>query len=282
MTIRHVAGLATSAALALWFIAAPPRTVPIRNPIQSPSPVATSEPIVTVWYRGTPAGTPRQDELAIIRAIGFSSITWPVSQSSALATLKTMAESVGLKVIVADAPKSATAESVGTASERVDFVVTPQNATVLTPMAWRAVAHGARVIAFDSGSSTGAGLENPDRSLKSWVTAAQGVARQFDVNGRLIQALRPGPFLMMTPDTVPGLDVVMLDADRSWVLIATNTSNVAVSATVRLPAGAPYAIWADLLDNASLAMAGEAAGPRWNLKMDPYLARVYVIDKQPR
>ena len=48
---------------------------------------------------------------------------------------------------------------------------------------------------------------------------------------------------------------------------------------VRLPAGAPYAIWADLLDNSSLAMAGEAAGPRWNLKMPPHAAHVFIIDK---
>jgi hypothetical protein len=74
----------------------------------------------------------------------------------------------------------------------------------------------------------------------------------------------------------------MLDADRSWVLIATNTSGAAVTASVRLPTGAPYAIWADLLDNSSLAMAGEAAGPRWNLKIDAHVARVYIIDKKTK
>src|SRR4029453_18620254 len=145
-----------------------------------------------------------------------------------------------------------------------------------------AIAHGARVLTFDSGSATGAGLENPDRSVKPWVTAAQGLARQFSANNRLIQALRPGPGLIMVPDTVPARDVVMLDADRSWVLIATNTSNAGVTATVRLPAGTPYAIWADLLDNSSLAMAGELAGPRWSLKMDPHVARVYIIDKKQK
>lgn len=259
----------THLCLTLWLIAAGLQAPPV-------------DPVVTVWYRGTPAGTPRQEELAVIRAVGFNSITWPASQTSRLDALKEMAGSVGLKVFVADAPKPATAESVLTAGDRVDFVVTPQNVATLTPMAWRAVAHGARVIAFDSGSATGAGLENPDRSLKAWVSAAQGVARQFSANNRLVQALRPGPGLIMTPPSVPGLDVVMLDADRSWVLIATNTSAAAVTATVRLPAGAPYAIWADLLDNASLAMAGEAAGPRWNLKIDPHVARVYIVDKKTK
>jgi hypothetical protein len=280
VTRLSLAGFAGVAGLAMWLIATGPQSTPAPTP--SPAQVPTPDPIVTIWYRGTPAGTPRQDELAVMRAIGFNSITWPKSQAAGLEAVRTIASDVGLQVIVADAPKAATAESVLTSTDRVDFVVTPQNAGALTPMAWRAVAHGARVIAFDSGAPTGAGLENPDRSLKPWVTAAQGVARQFSVNGRLIQALQPGPGLIMTPEAVPGLDIVMLDADRSWVLIATNTSSVAVTATVRLPTGAPYAIWADLLDNASLAMAGEAAGPRWNLKMDPHLARVYIVDKKPK
>jgi hypothetical protein len=261
----------THLCLALWLIG-----------IAAGPQVAAPDPLVTVWYRGTPIGTPRQDELAVIRAIGFNSITWPASQTSTLDALKVMAESAGLKVLVADAPKPATADSVLTAGDRVDFVVTPQNAATLTPMVWRAIAHGARVIGFDSGSRVGAGLENPDRSLKAWVSAAQAVARQFSANNRLIQVLKPGPGLIMTPASVPGLDIVMLDADRSWVLIATNTSGAAVTASVRLPAGAPYAIWADLLDNSSLAMAGEAAGPRWNLKIDAHVARVYIVDKKPK
>jgi hypothetical protein len=238
------------------------------------------DPVITIWYRGTPAGTPVQQELAVIRALGFSAITWPASQTKPLEGLKTMAASAGLQVLVAQPPKPATAESVLTAAERVDLVVTPQNVDALTPLAWRAIAHGARVIGFDAGAATGAGLENQDRSLRPWVTAARGLARQFSANNKLIQALRPGPGVIMTPDSVPGLDVVMLDAGRSWVLIATNISNTPVTATIRLPTGAPYAIWADLLDNSSLAMAGEAAGPRWNLKMDANATHVYIIDKQ--
>ncbi len=52
-----------------------------------------------------------------------------------------------------------------------------------------------------------------------------------------------------------------------------------MTATVRLPAGAPYAIWLNLLDATTLAMNGEAAGPRWNLRLEPGAARVYIIDK---
>jgi hypothetical protein len=243
------------------------------------APTVAVDPVVSVWYRGTPAGTPKQEELAVIRALGFGGVTWPASQTANVETLKTMAASAGLQVTVANAPKPVTPVSLLTPSERVDLIVTPQNADALTALAWRAVAHGARALAFDSGSARGAGLENADRSLKPWVRAAIDVARQFAANTRFIEALRPGPGLIITPDSAPALDVVMLDADRSWVVIATNTSGDPVTATVRLPTGAPYAIWLNLLDATMLAMNGEAAGPRWNLKLEPRSARVYLIDK---
>ena len=118
-----------------------------------------------------------------------------------------------------------------------------------------------------------------DRSLKPWVRSAIDVARQITMNPRLVNALRPGPGVIVSPQSSPDLDVVMLDADRSWVLIATNAADSPVTATVRLPAGTPYAIWLDLLDATTLAMNGEAAGPRWNLTMAPRSARVYVIEK---
>jgi len=238
------------------------------------------DPVVTIWYRGTPAGTPKQEDLNVIRALGFVAISWPASQTKSVDALKKMAATAGLQVMVSDPPKPATAESVLAGAERVDFVVTPQNSPALTALAWRAIAHGSRVIGFDAGVTNGAGLENFDRSLRPWVPAARTISRHFGANNRLIQVLRPGPGVLISPDAVPGLDVAMLDADRSWVLVATNTSSAPVAATVRLPAGAPYALWADLLDTSTLAMAGEAAGPRWNLKMDANGAHVYIIDKK--
>ena len=42
-----------------------------------PLPVSAAEPVVAVWYRGAPAGTPRQDDLAVIRALGFNGVVWP-------------------------------------------------------------------------------------------------------------------------------------------------------------------------------------------------------------
>lgn len=236
---------------------------------------SSTEPLVSIWYRGTP----RQEELAGIRALGFSAVTWPGSQTTGLEAMRKMTADVGLRLIVADPPKPASAAALLRPAERVDLVVTPQNAAMIAALAWRAVAHGAREIAIDGGAVNGAGLENADRSLKPWAKDAIGLARQFAANGKLIQILAKGPGVSVAPPQSPALDVVMLDADRSWVLIATNTSPVTVSATVRLPAGAPYAIWLDLLDATTLAMNGEAPRPRWSLRMPGGSAHVYVIDK---
>jgi len=244
-----------------------------------PAPAMAADPVVAVWYRGTPAGTPKQEELAIIRALGFNGIAWPASETRGVEALKKMAAAVGLSVTVTDRGRRVAPESPAASGRGVDILVTPLNATALTALAWRAVAHGAREIAFDSGASQGAGIENPDRSLKPWVHLAIDMARQITSNPRLINAMRPGPGVIVTPDRGPDLDVVMLDAERSWVIVATNTSSAPVAATVRLPAGTAYAIWLNLLDATTLAMVGEPAGPRWNLKMEPRSARVYVIDK---
>jgi hypothetical protein len=260
--------------LVLWFAA------------QAAAPPSPSvQPIVSVWYRGTPAGTPVAGELAVIRALGFGGIVWPGPDSGRAAgsypeqSIEALTEAVGLKLIRATTPQAATPQSVLAPGARVDLMATDPNPAMLTALAWRAVAHGARVLAFDGQTPHGAGLENPDRSLTPWARAAMDVARQFSANDKFIAALAPGPGLIITPDLAPALDVAMLDTGRSWVLIATNTSGAPVSATVRLPDGTPYAIWLDLLDGSTLAMNGAAAGPRWDLKLAPRSARVYMIEK---
>ncbi|HEX5069296.1 MAG TPA: hypothetical protein VFV78_03700 [Vicinamibacterales bacterium] len=237
----------------------------------APPPV---QPLVSVWYRGTPAGTPVAGELAVIRALGFGGIVWPGPGTF----VDTLAGAAGLKVTRAAAPQPATPQSALRPPARVDLVV-DANPTILTALAWRAVAHGARLLAFDGHVDRGSGLENPDRSLTPWAHVAIDVARQFSINERFIVALAPGPGVITTPDLSPALDVSMLDTGRSWVVIATNTSGDPVTATVRLPDGTPYAIWLNLLDGSTLAMNGAAAGPRWDLKLDARSARVYMIEK---
>lgn len=238
--------------------------------------------LVSVWYRGTPAGTPVAEDLAVIRALGFSGVVWPgapAPRQDAANPITVMTDAAGLTLLQAATPQPATPQSALVPTARVDLLATGQNAGAITALAWRAVAHGARSLAFDGGVTQGHGLENADRSLKPWAKAAIDVARQFSANPRLIASFAPGPGLITTPNLAPALDVVMLDAGRAWAVIATNTSSVPVAATVRLPAGTPYAIWLDVLDGSTLAMNGESIAPRWDLKLAPHAAHVYVIDK---
>jgi hypothetical protein len=243
-----------------------------------PAPALAADPIVSVWYRGNPAGTPRQSDLGAIRALGFNGVTWPRASAAGLSELTRLAELVGLKVIVADGPVAITARTALTPPARVDVVITTASSGAVTALVWRAVAHGARVIAFDSGSPTGAGLEERDGSLKPWVRPAISIARQLTANANLAAIMRPGPGVVATP-ALPALDVVLLDADRAWVLVATNPSASTASAVIRLPAGVPYALWVSWLEGPPLAMISEPAGPRWMLSMEPRSARVYIIDK---
>jgi hypothetical protein len=245
----------------------------------APDRAWAAEPVVSVWYRGTPAGTPRQSDLGAIRALGFNGIVWPRANASAESEVTRLAGLVGLKVIVADRPAPITGETALRPPDRVDIVVTPATSGMILALAWRAVAHGARTIAFDSRSPSGAGLEEADGSLKTWVRTAISLARQLTANANLANLMRPGPGIIVTPDSAPALDVVFLDGDRSWVVVATNTSAAKVAAAVRLPTGTPYALWVSWLEGPALAMISEPAGPRWMLSMEPQSARVYMIDK---
>jgi hypothetical protein len=246
-----------------------------------PASASAAEPVVAVWYRGNPAGTPRQSDLGAIRALGFTGVVWPRAGGAGVDELTRLAGLVGLKVVIADGPPTPIdGRSALRPPNRVDINVAPATPGMITALTWRAVAHGARVIAFDSGARTGAGLEQSDGSLKPWAKAAISVSRQLTANANLADAMRPGPGLILSPAPPPTLDVVLLDADRSWVIVATNTSGSAASSRVRLPAGTPYALWVSWLEGPPLAMISEPAGPRWMLRMEPRSALVYIIDKR--
>jgi hypothetical protein len=234
-----------------------------------------------VWYRGNPAGTPRQSDLGAIRALGFTGVTWPRSSAAGIDELIRLAGLVGLKVLIADGPPAPIdGRSALRPPARVDIAVSLATPGMISALAWRAVAHGGRTIAFDGGAKAGAGLELADGSLKPWARAAINVSRQLTANANLANTMRPGPGLIFTPAPPPSLDVVLLDADRSWVIVATNTSSSPITSRVRLPAGTPYALWVSWLEGSPLAMISEPAGPRWMLSMEPRSARVYIIDKQ--
>jgi len=250
---------------------------------QTPSPppvtIERGEPVVSVWYRGNPAGTPRQSDLGVIRALGFNGVTWPKSAAAGQAELRRLADLVGLQVEVVDKPQLAGAVSALSPGSRVDILVAGTEGTQIPGLAWRAIAHGARTVAFDGGAAAGTGLDQKDGSLKPWARAAIAIARQLTGNSRLVRILKPGPGILLSPPHAPALDVVLLDGDRSWVLVATNVSADTLTTSARLPAGAPYAMWISWADGATLAMIDEPAGPRWNLQIGPGIARVYLIDK---
>src|SRR6185503_12641475 len=194
-----------------------------------PRTAAAQEPVVSVWYRGTPAGTPQQSELAAIRALGFQAITWPSASTAGLAELNRLAPIAGIKVLVADRSATLVDKPTYRVSERVDIAINRSTSGIIAPLAWRAVAYGARSIAFDSGSKTGAGLEEKDGSLKPWARAALTFARQFSANSNLVALMQPGPEVRfgradpserpVARDIVITSDVKLLDAGRVWVKI---------------------------------------------------------------
>ncbi|HEX5215735.1 MAG TPA: hypothetical protein VFV98_09750, partial [Vicinamibacterales bacterium] len=237
------------------------------------------EPVVSIWYRGTPAGTPKFDDLVAIAAAGFKSVTWPASQIAGVPELQRLARDAGLAVDVVATPRPLTLTS-GVPSQRVDVITSGVVASVVPALVWRAVARGARFVAFDGGTATGPGLTDTKGGTPGWVWPALSVSRVFTGNDELLSLLRPAT---VKPSVLSGgtrwLDVALFDTPRAWVAIATNLGAGPVRAMVRLPKGVPYASWVNLMDGEAVAMFDEPAGPRWDMRLKPGEARVIVIDR---
>jgi hypothetical protein len=241
-----------------------------------------AEPVVSVWYRGTPAGVPSADDLAAIRAHGFTGITWPASQTERLADVKRLAAEIGLTVSIQRAPVHLTPAIAAKGPERVDIVVSRLKPTEIPALVWRAVAHGARMIAFDPGASTnsgGSGLTGTRGTPQSWVAPAAALARNLTFNGRLFASVAPGRPVSIQPPAPPGVDVVLLEAPRVWVLVSTNTSAVAVTTVAELPPSVAPALWTSLLDGSNMSMLSRQIGPRWSFQLGPGEAAVWTIEK---
>jgi len=246
-----------------------------------PSPAA-AEPVVSVWYRGTPAGTPRQEDVAAIRALGFTGVTWPAGDTAGIEALRRIAAVVGVTVVPGAEDPPLTAASAAAPAAAVRIAVSDARAAMIPALAWRAVAHGARTVTFDAGAPAGAGLTLADGRTRPWVKPAVAFARQLWANPRLIDALRAGPRVAIDMPAPAGLDVVLLDGGRSWLLVATNTSSARAAAVARLPGHVPYALWVSLVDGGTLAMRSTPAGPEWGIAIGPGEAQVFVIDRVQR
>jgi hypothetical protein len=235
----------------------------------------------SLWYRGMPAGEPRQVDLDAISAAGFSAVTWPTLFVKRALDLRRMAERAGLEVVIRTEPFPVTPESVPTGDAYVDIDVTRTPVRLFPSLLWRSVAHGAQIISFDGGVKEGSGLFDSTGKPAPWAAAASAVAHQLAVNAVMVDTFTRGPAAKTDP-AVPGLDVMLMDAVRSWVLIATNTAppgTPPADTYVFLPRGVPPAEWLNLFDGSTISMLRQATGPRWHIVLGPGDVRVYAIGK---
>lgn len=237
--------------------------------------------LASVWYRGKPAGVPRQVDIDAIAAAGFSAVTWPMLHVSGAMELRRMAELAGLHVVIRTEPVPLTIASAQTPDTHVDILV-PQTPVPLYPaLMWRAVAHGARVISFDAGAAEGNALLDQSGRPAAWVEPVSAVARQLVRNATMVDLLTAGPAVRVEPQAA-GLDVTLLDARRSWVLIATNVSPAGtppINTYAFLPRPVPPAEWLNLFDGSTISMLRRPTDIRWHVVLGPGDVRVYVIGK---
>jgi hypothetical protein len=141
-------------------------------------------------------------------------------------------------------------------------------AGAVAPMIWRAIAHGARVVSCDA----------PIAIRPQWLSEASAVERQLNANGPLFANTRRGPAIHLAASTRT-VDAALLDAGRSWLLIATNLSAARAHGEGQLPPHVPYAMWLSLLDGSTMAMLEQRDGAKWTFDLEPWGVRIYVIDK---
>ena len=264
----YIARLGLGAALFAAFVALAP-------------PAFADVPVVSVWYRGSPAGQPRLDDLAAIKALGFTGVTWPGDATGGVPELRRLSDIVGLTVVLRPERRVMRVEPGSVSPTHVDLPVSGALASSIPARAWRAVARGARVLSFDHGEATGPGTTGPGGRIPPWVAPAVAIARQLSANARLVDQLRPGPPVTTEP-SVAAVEVALLDAGASWVVVATNTSPTHQKMTARLPPGTPYAIWISWIDGTDMAMLSTPQGPRWTFEIGAGKALTYIIGKVQR
>jgi len=240
----------------------------------APAGWAQTEPRVAVWYRGTPAGVPVQNELALARALGFSAIVWPGEDPGPTRRLEAMAAVVGLDVMT---PADAGREP-GRWRNEVPAGASP---ALMVARVWLAIAAGARTVTFDSDEPTGAGLTDQSGALAPWVAAALALNRQISANAELLGHLGPGPPIEVDQAGDSSARIVLLDGGRAWLLVAANPSAAAAAFVARFPKAVPYGPWVSLIDGTDMAMVDRAADHEYRVTLPPGDARVYVIDKRP-
>lgn len=240
--------------------------------LASAMPVSAAEPVVSVWYRGTPAGVPRLDDLTAIRAAGFSGVTWP-SATERVNEVSELAAKAGLILVLQ--PDTPALELAGRL--RIDVTKTPTDQ--IPAIGWRAIARGIRTVSFDARQASGTGLNDADGRVPDWVPLAGAFSRQLSANAALFDVLQPAPVPKVSGP--PAVEVTLAQSPRAWVVFATNAGDTPARAEVQLPARVPYAVWVSLIDGSSIGMIDRPDGARWLVTLEPGAAAVYVIDKAP-
>ena len=70
------------------------------------SSASAAERVAAVWYPGGSAGVPLLDDLARIRALGFTAIVWPARFADRVSDVRSMADTVDLMLVVEPAGES--------------------------------------------------------------------------------------------------------------------------------------------------------------------------------
>lgn len=243
-----------------------------------PRPTSPAPLVAAVVYRSdASSAVPPLDALAAVRAYDFQALVWE-GDESARATVRERAGEIGLDVLDVPVGERLTPAGAVSPPPAVTLDVSRPDASV-EALAWRALAYGARTIVFDSGAPIGPGFSEPDGQMRAWVPKARAVARQLRFNEALLAVLRPAPAVRWVEPAPAGLDVAVRQTERSWLLIATNTSAVPVRGVVKVPPALPPALWVDLLDGTEMSMLNQPDGPRWTFDLGPDGVRVYAIDK---
>ena len=151
----------------------------------------------------------------------------------------------------------------------------------LPAIIWNEIAHGARAISLDPQSPTGFVRWPDDVGLREWGRAAGAVAKDVSRLDNLITSFKPGPKVIFESAMLPSVDFAFLDAGRSWAIIATNRSATRQSVQIHLPNDVAPAEWMNLLTSTVVAMIAKPDGPRWTCALEPWQAKVMVIDKRP-
>ena len=235
---------------------------------------------MSVWYRGTPAGVPRQDDVALLRSLGFTAVHWPARYEAGLPALRRLAQPLGVRVLVEADRLGEPAAAVEYDGTRVRFRVDRVPSTRLPALAWTALARGAAVFSFDAGTGDGHGVADAAGIERPWVRPAVAFAGQVGANAQLFEAMTAAPAAVLEAGADPDVAVALFAAPRVWVLILANAAAAPRTVSARLAAQVPYAIWTSLIDASTMSMLSERTGPRVTLELGPGQAAVYFADRE--